>query len=446
MDVVIENVSELTRKLSITLPEKDVSKELDKAYNKLKREVNLKGFRRGKVPTSVLKKNFRAQVEAEISEQLVQATYFDAVEQENIDPVVHPDIKEHTFNEDGSFVYVAEVEVKPVFDLKEYKGLEVEKPVTEVTDEEVDAKIEQLRREHSALKNVDGDYVIQKDDVAVVDFQGFHNGNAMKEVHNENYSVDIGSGSLGGEFEEKLIGLKKGDKTLYEVDFPADYPNPVMAGKKVEFKVDIQGVKERIKPEIDDEFAKDVNADYENIDDLRSNIRKQLLEEKEAAQEGDLDDRIVHKLLESHNFEIPERLVLYEIEEMIKQTETNLERSGHTLESAGLNREDLAARSREAAEKRVRGDFLLKKIAETEEIKIEDEDIERGYQRIAGQYNMTVAEVKQFFQRREEVLPFINELLNEKILRFLRSEAKLIEVAAGSNAAKDADEEQQGEE
>jgi len=446
MDVVIENVSELTRKLSITLPEKDVSKELDKAYNKLKREVNLKGFRRGKVPTSVLKKNFRAQVEAEISEQLVQATYFDAVEQENIDPVVHPDIKEHTFNEDGSFVYVAEVEVKPVFDLKEYKGLEVEKPVTEVTDEEVDAKIEQLRREHSALKNAVGDYVIQKDDVAVVDFQGFHNGNAMKEVHNENYSVDIGSGSLGGEFEEKLIGLKKGDKTLYEVDFPADYPNPVMAGKKVEFKVDIQGVKERIKPEIDDEFAKDVNADYENIDDLRSNIRKQLLEEKEAAQEGDLDDRIVHKLLESHNFEIPERLVLYEIEEMIKQTETNLERSGHTLESAGLNREDLAARSREAAEKRVRGDFLLKKIAETEEIKIEDEDIERGYQRIAGQYNMTVAEVKQFFQRREEVLPFINELLNEKILRFLRSEAKLIEVAAGSNAAKDADEEQQGEE
>ena len=446
MDVVIENVSELTRKLSITLPEKDVSKELDKAYNKLKREVNLKGFRRGKVPTSVLKKNFRAQVEAEISEQLVQATYFDAVEQENIDPVVHPDIKEHTFNEDGSFVYVAEVEVKPVFDLKEYKGLEVEKPVTEVTDEEVDAKIEQLRREHSALKNADGDNVIQKDDVAVVDFQGFHNGNAMKEVHNENYSVDIGSGSLGDEFEEKLIGLKKGDKTLYEVDFPADYPNPVMAGKKVEFKVDIQGVKERIKPEIDDEFAKDVNADYENIDDLRSNIRKQLLEEKEAAQEGDLDDRIVHKLLESHNFEIPERLVLYEIEEMIKQTETNLERSGHTLESAGLNREDLAARSREAAEKRVRGDFLLKKIAETEEIKIEDEDIERGYQRIAGQYNMTVAEVKQFFQRREEVLPFINELLNEKILRFLRSEAKLIEVAAGSNAAKDADKEQQGEE
>lgn len=443
MDVVVENVGELTRKLSITLPEKDVSKELDKAYNKLKKEVNLKGFRRGKVPTSVLKKNFKEQVEAEVGEKLVQSTYFDAVEKENIDAVVHPNIKAHSFNEDGTFVYVAEVDIKPVFDLKEYKGLEIEKPVTEVTDEEVDAKIEELRREHSVLKNADDDYAIQKDDVAMVDFQGFHDGKAMKEVHNENYSVDVGSGSLGDEFEAKLIGMKKGEKTLYEVDFPADYPNPVMAGKKVEFKVDLKGIKERIKPAIDDEFAKDVNAEYESVDDLKNDMRKQLLEEKETALKGDLDDRIMHKLIEDNDFEIPERLVLYEIEEMIKQTEANLEKSGLTLESAGLNREELATRNREVAEKRVRGDFLLKKVAEIEEIKIEDEDIERGYQRIAGQYNMTVAEVKQFFQRREEVLPFVNELLNEKILQFLRDEAKLIEVEAGS---KEAGEEEQATE
>jgi trigger factor len=170
-----------------------------------------------------------------------------------------------------------------------------------------------------------------------------------------------------------------------------------------------------------------VNEEYKSIEDLRNGIRKELTEAKEAALEGDLDDRIMHKLIEQNVFEIPERLVLYEIEEMIKQTEGNLERSGLTLEAAGINREELAANNRETAEKRVRGDFLLKKIAEVEGIKIEDEDIERGYQRIAGQYNMTVAEVKQFFQRREEVLPFINELLNEKILRFLREATNFIE-------------------
>lgn len=441
MEVVVENVGELTRKLSITLPEKEVSKELNKAYKKLNKDVSLKGFRRGKVPMSVLKKNFKEQVQAEVGEQLVQATYFDAVENENLDPVVHPDIKEHNFNDDGTFNYVAEVDVKPVFELKNYKGLEIEKPVTEVTDQEVDEQIEELRREHAVLKTPDDDYAIQNDDIAIVDFQGFHNEKAMKEVRNENYSVDVGSGSLGEEFEQKIIGLKKDDKTLYEVDFPAEYPNPVLAGKTVEFKVDVKGIKQRVRPELDDEFAKDINEEYQTVDDLREGIRKELKEDKEAALEGDLDDRLMHKLIEENEIEIPERLVRYEIEEMIKQTEGNLERSGLTLETAGINRDELAEKNREIAVKRVRGDFLLKKIAEVEGIKIEDEDIERGYQRIAGQYNMTVAEVKQFFQRREEVLPFVNELLNEKILLFLRESATFIETSSNEETQEEKSEE-----
>jgi len=437
MEVVIENVSELTRKLSITLPQEEVNKELNKAYNKLNREVNIKGFRRGKVPLSVLKKNFKDRVEAEVGEKLVQATYFDAVEKEKLDPVVHPDIKEHFFNEDGTFVYVAEIDIKPVFEITDYKGLEIEKPVIDVTEQEIEDKIESLRREHAALKTADDGYAIQKDDVAIVDFQGFHNDKAMPEVRNENYSVDIGSGSLGEDFEEKLIGLKKGDKTLYEVDFPAEYPNPVLAGKKVEFKVDVKDVKQRLKPELDDEFAKDINEEYQSVEDLRNNIGKQIKDAKEAAVEGDLDDRIMNELIAQNAFDVPERLVLFEIEEMIKQTEGNLERSGLSLEAAGLNREELAAKNRESAEKRVRGDFLLKKIGEIEGIKIEDEDIERGYQRIALQYNMTVAEVKQFFQRREEVLPFINELLNEKILLFLRESANFVESTPEIDATKE---------
>ena len=427
MDIVVENVSELTRKLSITLPPEEVTKELDKAYKKLGREVNLKGFRRGKVPMSVLKKNFRQQVEGEVGEKLVQATYFDAVEKENLDPVVHPEIRDHSFNEDGTFVYVAEVDIKPVFELTEYKGIEIEKPVTAVTDEEVDTKIEELRRQHAVLRSADDDYAIQQDDVAIVDFQGFHDEKAMPEVRNEDYSVDVGSGSLGKEFEEKLIGMKRGEKTLYEVEFPGEYPNPVLAGKKVEFKVDVKDAKQRIKPEIDDELAKDISEEYQTLDDLKKGISSQLKEEKEKALEGDLDDRIMNKLIELNSFDIPDRLVRFEIEEMIKQTESNLEKSGLSLESAGINRDELAERNRETAIMRVKGDFILKKIAEVEEIKLADEDMERGYQRIAEEYNMSVAEVKQFFQRREEILPFINELLNEKILRFLRDEANLVD-------------------
>ena len=394
MEIVVENLSELTRKLTITLPKETVGPALDKAFAKINKEVRLKGFRRGKIPQSVLEKNFRDQIQAEVGEKLVQETYFDAVEKEGLEPVVHPEIAEHRFPEDGTFVYVAMVDIKPQIDLKEYKGLEVEKPVLVVAEEEIDKEITLLQRHQAALQTAEEGHVIAMDDVAVVDFQGFHDGKAMKEVRNENYSVDIGMNRLGKDFEEKLIGMKKGDKALYEVDFPADYPNPMLAGKKVEFKVDVKDVKVRVRPELDDEFAKDIKPELTSLEALRDDIRARLQKAKDDALQGDLDDKIMHKLIELNPFEVPQRLVNYEIQEMLKQTEENLKRSGLSFESAGINLEELVEKNRDVAAKRVKGDFLLKKIAEVEEIKIADEDIQRGYQRIADQYRMTIDEVK----------------------------------------------------
>ena len=438
MEIAVENLSDLTRKLTITLPKETVGPALDKAFAKINKEVRLKGFRRGKIPQSVLEKNFRDQIQAEVGEKLVQETYFDAVEKEGLEPVVHPEIAEHRFPEDGTFVYVAMVDIKPQIDLKEYKGLEVEKPVLVVAEEEIDKEITLLQRHQAALQTAEEGHVIAMDDVAVVDFQGFHDGKAMKEVRNENYSVDIGMNRLGKDFEEKLIGMKKGDKALYEVDFPADYPNPLLAGKKVEFKVDVKDVKVRVKPELDDEFAKDIKPELTSLQALRDDIRARLQKAKDDALQGDLDDRIMHKLIELNPFEVPQRLVNYEIQEMLKQTEENLKRSGLSFESAGINLEELVEKNRDVAAKRVKGDFLLKKIAEVEEIKIADEDIQRGYQRIADQYRMTLDEVKKYFQRREEILPFMNELHNEKVLNFLREQARFTSVAPAAGAGEEA--------
>jgi trigger factor len=427
MEIVVENLSDLTRKLTITLPKETVEPALDKAYAKINKEVRLKGFRRGKIPQGVLENNFKAQVQGEVGEKLVQDSYFDAIEKEKLDPVVHPEITEHTFSEDGSFVYVALVDVKPQFDLNEYKGLEVEKPIVMVSEEEVDKEVALLQRHQAVLQTAEEGHAIALDDVAIVDFQGFHDGKAMKEVHNENFSVDIGMHRLGKDFEEKLYGLKKGDKTLYEITFPGDYPNPMLAGKNVEFKVDVKDVKVRIKPVLDDEFAKDIKPELSTLAELKEDVRKRLQKTKDDALQGDLDDKIMHKLIELNPFEVPQRLVNYEIQEMLKQTEENLKRSGLSFESAGINLDDLVAKNKDVAVKRVKGDFLLKKIAEVEEIKIADEDIQRGYQRIADQYRMTIDEVKKYFKRREEILPFMNELHNEKVLNFLREQAKYTE-------------------
>uniref|UniRef100_UPI0040570814 trigger factor n=1 Tax=Candidatus Electronema sp. TaxID=2698783 RepID=UPI0040570814 len=427
MEIAVEELSELTRKLTVTVPADAVQEAMDKAYGKLKKDVHLKGFRKGKAPMSILEKNYGDRVKAEVAEQLVQESYFDAIEEKGLDVVVHPEIRETNFPDDGSFVYVALVDVKPVFEISQYKGLEIEKPAVNVTEADIDRKIEELRRKHAVLRTADDEHGVVEDDIVIVDFQGFHNEKPMKEVHNENYSIDVGTKRLGAEFEEQLIGLKKGESALYETEFPADYVNPVMAGKKIEFKVDVKEIKERVKPTADDEFAKDVDANCGSLAELRAGIAKEMRQQRESAQEGDLVDRIMQKLIGMNEFPVPERAVAYEVQEMINQTEERLKRAGLTLETAGIKRDELAKQNREAAVKRVKGDFLLKKVAELEEIKLADKDIERGYQRIAMQYKMTVPEVKQYFQRREEIMPFLAELLNEKILRFLLDAAKITE-------------------
>lgn len=435
MDVVVEKLADLTRKITITLPEDLVQKELKSAYDKVQKDVKLKGFRRGKVPRSVILKNFQHKVEGEVAEKLVQDTYFSAIEQEKIDPVVHPEISEPRFKEDGTFTYVAMIDTKPEFELQGYKGLEVEKPVVAVSDEEVAAELESLRLEMAPLRSVT-DRPVAKGDIAVVDFQGYHNEKPMKEVKNDNFSVDVGSGRISPEFEEKLVGMQKGEEASHEVEFPAKYPNPVLAGKKVSFKVKIKDVKERVLPELDDEFAKDVGSEYASLAELKTAIHDRVLKQKEEKADGDLTDRIMLKLLDTHTFPVPVRLVRYEVEEMIKATVKSLEQNGMDLESAGINREELAERNRATAEKRVRGDFILKKIAELESIKVNDEDMDRGFKRIGDQYNMPVAQVKQYFGgSRDDLLPFVNELLNEKILAFLRAEANLVDapVAAASS-------------
>ncbi len=431
MEVVVEDVSALTKKITITLPADGVQKKLDKAYGKLQRETKLKGFRRGKVPRKVIVRHYQGQVEAEVGEQLVQESYFDAIEKEKVDPVVHPEISEPKFCEDGTFVYVATIDIRPEFELKDYKGIEIEKAPDEISDAAVDIEIEELRRDMAPLKSVKG-RAVEVGDVIVVDFEGFHNGKAMKEVKNDNYSVDVGSGKLSPEFEEKLVGMKEGDEASHEVDFPAHHNNPVLAGKKVEFRVKVKDVKERVLPEINDEFAKDVDESYASVDDLKNDIRARLQKQKDSQAEGEITDKLMHKLLETHEFEVPERLVRFEVEEMVKTTEKSLEQQGMNLESAGVNRDELAAQSKETAEKRVRGDFILKKIAETEEIKVNDEDMERAFKRIGDQYNMPVAKVKEFFGNRDDLLPFMNEILNEKILAFLRENANIVVTAAAT--------------
>jgi trigger factor len=429
MEVKIEETGTLTRKITVTLPENDVQKKLKKEYDTLQKQSKLKGFRKGKVPRSIIEKTYKPQVEADVGEKLVQDTYFDVIEKENIDAVVHPEILNHSYNEDGSFTYEAKVDVRPEFELTGYKDLEIEKPQTDVKEADIEKELQALQRRMAPLKSVE-ERPVQEGDIVVVDYQGYHKGNAMKQVKSENSSVEVGSGQMGADFEKKLVGMNKGEEASHEVDFPEKHPNPILAGKKVEFKVTVKDIKERILAELDDEFAKDVGKEFTTLEELKTSIKEKLTKEREESAEGELTDKIMQAILKDNEFEVPKRLVDFEVQQMIKQTEEQLERSGMNLEAAGLSREMLAQSNEPVAIQRVRGDFILKKIAQTEDLKLKDEDMDRGFKRIGDQYNMSVAQVKEFFSSRDDLLPLMNELLNEKVLQFLRDGVKFVEPQA----------------
>lgn len=424
MQVTVEDIGANTKRLKVVLPGDNVRKELENAYRKLSKSVTVKGFRKGKVPRKVMEREYGPKIEYDTAEKMIQESYFDALEQSKLDAVVHPEISSQKFADDGTFIYEADIAIRPEFDLVKYKGLEIEVESTEAGEDEVDAAIEAMRRENAPLRTVE-DRGVRIDDVAIVDFQGFHNGQAMNQVKAENYSIDVGSGRFGDEFEKTIVGLKKGDKTEREIDFPENFPNPVLAGKKVNFEIELKDLKERVLPEVDDEFAKDAGDEYKSLADLKTAIRTRISKEKEDAEAGPMADKIMMQLLELHDIEIPDRLAAYEINAMIKEMEDNLTNQNMTMESAGLNRDELIGQFKETAVKRVKGDFILKKIAEVEKIKINDEDIEKGFMRIGERYNMPLDEVKKYFSNRDDLLPFMNELLSEKILLFLKDNAKL---------------------
>ena len=221
MEVRVEEISTLTKKVVVTLPADDVQPKLNQAYEKLKKDTKIKGFRRGKVPHTVIVKSYKPQVEAEVGEKLVQDTYFDAIEKQGLDPIVHPEISSVKYNDDGSFTYEAHVDTKPQFELADYKGIEVDMPAVTVTEDEVEAELKALQKDMAVLRGVE-DRPIAEGDVVVVDFQGYHKGNPMKQVKNEDYSVDVGSGRMGREFEEKLIGMKKEEEGSHTVTFPGE--------------------------------------------------------------------------------------------------------------------------------------------------------------------------------------------------------------------------------
>ncbi|MEE6449642.1 trigger factor [Gottfriedia acidiceleris] len=378
--------------LTVEVEASEVDKGLDAAFKKVVKTINVPGFRKGKLPRPIFEQKFG--IEALYNDALdviLPEAYSKAVVEVGIEPVDRPEVDVEQMEKGKTLIFKAKVTVKPEVKLGEYKGLEVEEMDATVTDEDVQAELTTLQERQAELV-VKEDGTVEKGDTAVIDFEGFVDGVAFEGGKGENYPLEIGSGSFIPGFEEALIGAKSGVETDVNVTFPEEYHSAELAGKAATFKVTVHEIKAKELPELNDEFAKDVNDEVETLEDLKAKIKNDLVESKKSQAEGNLRDALVQKAAENAEIEIPEVMFESQVDRMVKDFEQRIAQQGLNLELyyqfTGTKEEDLRAQMRQDAEARVRIDLTIDAIIEAEKIDATEEEMNEELARLSEMYNI----------------------------------------------------------
>lgn len=371
---------------------------LDKAFKKVVKKVNVPGFRKGRVPRVLFEQRFGVEALYEDAIDFVLPNaYSEAIDQTGIEPVDKPQVDVDEVGKGKKLVLKADVTVKPEVKLGDYKGLEVEEKSTEVTDEDVDHEIKHLQERYAELV-VKEDGEVEKGDTTVIDFDGYVDGKQFEGGKAENYSLEIGSGSFIPGFEDQLIGVKVGAEKDVVVTFPEDYHAEELKGKEATFKVTIHEIKQKQLPELDDEFAKDVDEDVETLAELKEKLKNHQKEHKEADATNSKRDIVVQQAAANAEIDVPEVMISNEQDNILKEFEQRLKDQGMTLDMytsfSGTDKDALREQMKDDAEKRVRANLTLEAIAKAESIEASDEDVEEELKKMAEQYKVSVDQIK----------------------------------------------------
>ena len=422
--IKVEEVSPIKKKISFEIPWEEVKKELDAAYRTVGKKARVKGFRPGKTPRHILETYYRQDAEGEAVSNLVQRSFEEAIEANSLQPVARPQIEQNGIEAEKSFTYSATVELEPVVDPQGYTGLELQKEEASVTDQDVDARLEELRNMYSSLKDVEGDRPVQIGDFLLIDFEGKLGGETRKELTETGFRIEVGSKRLVPGFEENLIGLGKGESKEFAVRFPDDYHVKEFAGQDITFNVTVQDAKIKVLPELDENFVKNFNK-YDNLEALKTDLRKSLEEEKGAAVKAKLQKAILDNLLEKNPFEVPEAYVERQIFNMMIEYQRRMVMNGMDADSAANVAANLHDQFRDEATRMVRTAILLQRIAEKESLAVSDKDIDDRIRETATRYGRDFETMKDSYEKDNLIDRLRDQLLEEITLAFIESRANI---------------------
>ncbi|MDN6627150.1 MAG: trigger factor [Pisciglobus halotolerans] len=384
--------------VSFEISEDKVKKGLDKTFNRVKKSLNVPGFRKGKVPRNVFNRMYgEGALFEDTLNDIMPDAYSAAIEEVGIDPVSQPEIDVKSMEAGQAWEIEAKVTVKPEVKLGEYKGLEVAKQDREVTDADIEENLENKRQQQAEL--VLKEEPAENGDTVVIDFEGFKDGEPFEGGKGENYSLELGSNSFIPGFEEKLVGIKAGEETDINVIFPEDYQEEELKGKEATFKVKVHEVKEKELPELDDEFAKDIDEDVETLAELKEKLAKEMEEAKAATAEEAVEEEAIRKAVENATIEeLPEVMVHDEVHRQMDAFLNNMQQQGVSPEMyyqiTGTTEEDLHKQMETDAEFRTRTNLVLEAIVEKEAFDPSEEDVTNEIKTLAEEYGMEETAVR----------------------------------------------------
>ena len=427
MNVTVERV-ENEATLKITAPAAEVNAGYKKAVQKIADQANIPGFRKGKAPRAIIEMHYgKEAVKQEAFEIVANKAYSEALDQEKLIPVSDPKVEESTFEEGKDMELTIKVTLKPEPELGEYKGLHVDKKEAEVTDEQVEAQIKDLMSRDAKMVVAEEGAVIEKGDFAIIDFAGTVDGEPFSGGEGKGYPLEVGSNSFIPGFEDQLVGLSKGDSTDVEVTFPEDYFVKDLAGKEAIFKVNIQDVKRKELPELNDEYVAS-KTDFKTVEELRANYKERMQKAAEANAKAEYEHELIDLAVANSKFSVPEIMIEDKISQMVEEMKMSLESRKMSLDMymqyTGLDMAKIRENQRPVAEENVKTDLVLDAIAKAEDIQVDMADVDAEIAAISAQHGASPEEVKKIIKGNGTMGLLLANILRRKAAHVVIDSAK----------------------
>ena len=429
MSVQVENLEKNTAKLTIEVPAEKFEEAVQHSYNKNKGKFNIPGFRKGKAPFNMIKKMYGVGVFYEDAvDEVIDASYPDAAKESGLEIVSRPAVSIEQIEEGKSFIYTAKVAVKPEVTLGQYKGVEVQKTKSDVTEEDIETEIKRAREKNSRLITVE-DRGVEDGDQVTIDFDGSVDGKRFEGGKAEDYPLTIGSHTFIDNFEEQLIGKKTGEECEVNVTFPAEYHVEELKNKPAVFKVKVKEIQRKELPEANDDFASEV-SDFDTMEEYKKDLTEKLQAEKiEAAKTTD-EDKVVAKVIENATMEIPDQMVEEQVNGMVNDYARRLESQGISfkqyVEITGMTAEKIGEQMKPQAIKRIQTRLVLEAVVKAENIQADDAAVEEQFDKMAADFKMDKEQIKGMFGE-EQMAQLKEDLAVQKAIDFLVAEAKFVD-------------------